>query len=108
MFVLAHLSDPHLAPLPTPRLMELAGKRVLGYVNWRRRRQLIHRREVLDGLVQDLKARAPDHVAVTGDLVNISLPADFAPAGVWLATLGRPHDVTVGPGNHDAYRSEEH
>jgi hypothetical protein len=26
MFTLAHLSDPHLAPLPAPRLSELAGK----------------------------------------------------------------------------------
>jgi 3',5'-cyclic AMP phosphodiesterase CpdA len=103
MFVLAHLSDPHNAPLPKPRLAELAGKRALGYVNWRRRRQLIHRPEVLDALVQDLKAQAPDHVAVTGDLVNISLATEFAPAAVWLAALGSPHDVTVVPGNHDAY-----
>jgi hypothetical protein len=27
MFLLAHLSDPHLAPLPRPRLLELVGKR---------------------------------------------------------------------------------
>ena len=33
-FTLAHLSDPHLPPLPKPRLIELAGKRALGYVNW--------------------------------------------------------------------------
>ena len=31
-FTLAHLSDPHLPPLPTPRLAELAGKRMLGYL----------------------------------------------------------------------------
>jgi 3',5'-cyclic AMP phosphodiesterase CpdA len=103
MFVLAHLSDPHLAPLPAPRLRELAGKRMLGYVNWRRRRHKIHRTEQTDMLVRDLKAQAPDHVAVTGDLVNIALETEFAQARAWLHGLGSPHDVTLVPGNHDAY-----
>jgi 3',5'-cyclic AMP phosphodiesterase CpdA len=103
MFVLAHLSDPHIAPLPTPRLVDLAGKRVLGYVNWRRKRRHIHRAERLDLLVRDLKAQTPDHVAVTGDLVNIALAAEFAQARTWLHGLGKPHDVTLVPGNHDAY-----
>ena len=39
-FTLAHLSDPHLAPLPQPRATELLGKRALGYVNWVRNRHL--------------------------------------------------------------------
>jgi len=103
MFVLAHLSDPHLGPLPRPRLSELAGKRALGFLNWHRRRAALHRGEVLDALVGDLKSFAPDHVAVTGDLVNISLEAEFAPARAWLDTLGSAADVTVVPGNHDAY-----
>jgi 3',5'-cyclic AMP phosphodiesterase CpdA len=103
MFVLAHLSDPHLAPLPVPRLRDLAGKRVLGYLNWRRGRHKVHRSEQVDMLVRDLKAQAPDHVAVTGDLVNIALEAEFAHARAWLHGLGAPHDVTMVPGNHDAY-----
>ena len=72
-FVLAHLSDPHLPPLPQPRLIELAGKRALGYLNWTRNRHKYHRREVLDVLVSDLQAQSPDHIAVTGDLVNLAL-----------------------------------
>lgn len=103
MFTLAHLSDPHLAPLPTPRLADLAGKRVLGWAHWRRTRHRIHRAEQLDLLVRDLAAQAPDHVAVTGDLVNIALAAEFTQARAWLQTLGQPHDVTLVPGNHDAY-----
>lgn len=103
MFVLAHLSDPHLAPLPAPHVRELLGKRVLGYVNWRHKRETIHRRERLDALVRDLKAQAPDHVAVTGDLVNIATAAEFAQAGAWLQALGSAHDVSLVPGNHDAY-----
>ena len=106
MFVLAHLSDPHLGPLPAPRLRELLGKRATGFINWRRKRHRIHRGDVLARIVADLKAQAPDHIAVTGDLVNISLPGEYPPALAWLASLGAPHDVTLVPGNHDIYVRE--
>ncbi|HEY4855512.1 MAG TPA: metallophosphoesterase [Xanthobacteraceae bacterium] len=102
-FVLAHLSDPHLAPLPQPRWPELMGKRMTGFLHWRRNRHRIHRTDVLAHVVSDLKANAPDHIAVTGDLVNISLAGEFAPARAWLESLGSPRDVTLVPGNHDAY-----
>jgi 3',5'-cyclic AMP phosphodiesterase CpdA len=103
MFVLAHLSDPHLAPLPAPRIGDLAGKRMLGYLHWRHRRHKIHRSEQVERLVRDLAAQAPDHIAVTGDLVNIAIEAEFAPARAFLQRLGAAHDVTLVPGNHDAY-----
>lgn len=102
MFTLGHLSDIHLAPLPRPAIHELLSKRALGYINWRHRRAL-HRREVLDRLVEDLLAQEPDHVAVTGDLVNIALPEEFRLARRWLDEIGGPQTVTVIPGNHDAY-----
>jgi len=102
-FTLAHFSDPHLPPLPKPRFRELAGKRVLGYLNWTRNRHKYYRREVLDALVGDLQAERPDHIAVTGDLVNLALPAEFASAQAWLRGVGAPDSVTAIPGNHDAY-----
>ena len=102
-FVLAHLSDPHLPPLPVLSLREFTGKRALGYLNWKRNRHAIHRREVLDMLVADLKAQHPDHIAITGDLVNLALEAEFAPARAWLQSVGTSDQVTVVPGNHDAY-----
>ena len=102
-FLLAHVSDPHLAPLPQPRLVELIGKRATGYVNWRRKRQAIHQAEVLARIVADLKAQAPDHIAVTGDLVNLALPREYQTARDWLDALGSPANVTLVPGNHDAY-----
>jgi 3',5'-cyclic AMP phosphodiesterase CpdA len=108
-FTLAHLSDPHLPPLPAPRLSDLAGKRALGYLNWTRNRKKFYRREVLDALVSDMQAQAPDHIAVTGDLVNLALEAEFAPARKWLESVGAPDRVTVVPGNHDAYvRATQH
>ena len=105
MFTLAHLSDPHLAPLPQPQWTELLGKRVTGYVNWQRRRQFIHRPEVLAAIVADMKAAAPDHIAVGGDLANIALPAEFTRGRDFLESLGAPADVSVVPGNHDIYVS---
>jgi 3',5'-cyclic AMP phosphodiesterase CpdA len=102
-FVLAHLSDPHLGPLPKPRWHELAGKRATGFINWRRKRHLIHRGDVLARIVADLKVQAPDHIAVTGDLTNISLAAEYPRARAWLDLLGPSQDVTLVPGNHDVY-----
>lgn len=102
-YVLAHLSDPHLAPLPQPSLSELLGKRATGYVNWTRNRHAFHVRSILDGLVADVKAQAPDHIAITGDLVNLSLEAEFQQAAEWLKSVGSPADVSLIAGNHDAY-----
>jgi 3',5'-cyclic AMP phosphodiesterase CpdA len=103
MFVLAHLSDPHLGPLPKARAADLASKRLLGYINWQRSRRSIHREDILDAVTQDVLAQSPDHIAVTGDLVNIALAAEFTQARTWLGRLGSPRDVTLVPGNHDAY-----
>jgi 3',5'-cyclic AMP phosphodiesterase CpdA len=103
VFVLAHLSDPHLAPLPRPRIAELASKRLSGYLNWIRKRRAIHRSDALAAIMRDLAQAGADHVAVTGDLVNIALPAEFETARRWLETLGPPADVSLVPGNHDAY-----
>ena len=102
-FTLAHLSDPHLPPLPEARLRDLLGKRALGYLNWTRNRHRYQRREVLDALVSDMQTQAPDHIAITGDLVNLALEAEFAPSRAWLESVGGPERVTVIPGNHDAY-----
>jgi 3',5'-cyclic AMP phosphodiesterase CpdA len=101
MFALAHLSDLHLAL--APNATELMGKRGLGFINWQRKRKYIHRADVLDAITRDLKARSTDHIAITGDLVNFSLPGEYAWATRWLETIGRPNDVTVVPGNHDVY-----
>jgi 3',5'-cyclic AMP phosphodiesterase CpdA len=103
MFTLAHLSDPHLAPLPEPRWSELVGKRVTGYINWQRKRRFIHDPAVLAAIVQDLKAQRPDHVAVTGDIANIALPQEFTRGRDWLESLGAARDVSFVPGNHDVY-----
>jgi 3',5'-cyclic AMP phosphodiesterase CpdA len=103
MFRLAHLSDVHLGPLPDIGYGQLVSKRALGYVNWQRNRRRFLHDTVIEAIVVDMKANAPDHVAVTGDLVNLALDQEIELARLWLQTLGEPHDVSVVPGNHDAY-----
>lgn len=102
-FTIAHLSDPHLGPMPALRLRDLTTKRALGYVNWKRGRERLNDMGMLKRLVADLLSQKPDHVAMTGDVVNIGLPAEFPPAAAWMHTLGSPADVSFTPGNHDAY-----
>jgi 3',5'-cyclic AMP phosphodiesterase CpdA len=101
-FRLAHLSDAHIGPLPSPRMRDLLGKRLTGYLNWHRRSR-IHNMDVLAKIVADIHAQKPDHVAMTGDILNIGLPAEFPFASAWLETLGASQEVSFVPGNHDAY-----
>ena len=87
------------------RVRPLLNKRVFGWLSWRARRGSIHRTEVLEALLEDLAATAPDQIAITGDLTNISLEEEFVAALDWLRRIGDPQHVTAIPGNHDAYVS---
>lgn len=102
---IAHLSDMHLGPITGFEPRYWNAKRALGFVNWRRKRSGAFRRDTLDRLVADMQAQSPDHIAVTGDLINIGLPAEMEMAARWLATVGPPDRVAVIPGNHDIYTS---
>ena len=102
-FVLAHLSDPHLTSLRGVRPWSLCNKRILGYLSWRAGRRREHRPEVLEALVADLRRHHFDHLAITGDLTQLGLSAEFRQARHWLEELGPADRVSVVPGNHDAY-----
>jgi 3',5'-cyclic AMP phosphodiesterase CpdA len=99
----AQLSDPHLSSLEDVQWRDLASKRLLGYLSWRKRRRAEHRIEVLESMQRDLQQTAPEHLVITGDLTHIGLPGEFRQARDWLESLGAPAEVTVIPGNHDAY-----
>ncbi|MBU1175029.1 MAG: metallophosphoesterase [Alphaproteobacteria bacterium] len=103
MIRLAHLSDIHLGPLPPVRPGEMMNKRVTGFLNWQLSRRRSLRRDTLGGLVAHLKSMNPSLIAVSGDLVNLGVRAEFDMTAAWLATLGPPAQVAVIPGNHDAY-----
>lgn len=100
--VLAHLSDPHLPLAAGVALREVLNKRMLSLLSWRLNRHRRHLWAVLDPLVADLRAHAPEAIAVTGDLTNLGLDDEYRRARAWLDTLGDASQVMVIPGNHDA------
>ncbi len=102
-FRLAHLSDPHIGPVPRPQWRELMGKRLTGYWNWKRSRHSIHNMPMLEAIINDIKTQNLDHIALTGDLVNIGLPAEFATAESIITRIAKPQNLSLIPGNHDAY-----
>lgn len=103
MFSVGHISDLHSTPVAPTNPTQLLNKRFFGWLSWQLRRRKIHRPQVLEALIEDLGDTAPDHLLVTGDLTNISLEREFTAARVWLDRLGSPRDVSLVPGNHDAY-----
>jgi 3',5'-cyclic AMP phosphodiesterase CpdA len=104
MFRLAHVTDPHFRGFAGARPADFFGKRALGTLNIVVRRRRKHRMELLEAMREDLKARTFDHLALTGDLANVSLRAEWEAALRWLASYGAPAEaVTIIPGNHDTY-----
>jgi 3',5'-cyclic AMP phosphodiesterase CpdA len=103
MFRLAHISDIHLGPLPRVTLAELASKRITGYVNWHRNRRKHLFGNTLENVLTGIRLSAPDHVAITGDLVNLATRTEIEVARLWLETHFDPMKTTLVPGNHDAY-----
>lgn len=108
MFRLAHFSDPHLTPPPGALApADLFSKRALSRFAWRRKRAQ-HDPATLAALTADVAAYGPDHLAVTGDLMNFATDAEAAQARAWLSGLGGPEQVTLSPGNHDALVGRGH
>lgn len=104
MFTLAHLSDLHLGPLPKGAARRhFALKRTLGVFNWRVNRHRLHSPAVALAIAADIQAAGPDHVALTGDIVNVAAHDEFPAAALWLHAFGKPGWISFVPGNHDTY-----
>lgn len=103
----AHISDLHALDLEGVSLWSFFNKRFAGYVNLLRKRRKAHPVQLLDALCADLNQQPLDHVVVTGDLSNLSLPSELVRARRSLDALKLgPRGVTVIPGNHDVYVRE--
>jgi 3',5'-cyclic AMP phosphodiesterase CpdA len=104
IFSLAHFSDVHLGPLPKGALLhQPAMKKFIGALSWKLTRQRLHLPEIAAALRADISAAKPDHIAFTGDLLNISAHQEFERGVEWVRQLGSGDLVSYTPGNHDAY-----
>lgn len=102
---IAHLSDLHLLALEGAVPFRLFNKRLTGYVNIRLHRGAAHRPWAVHAAAEAIRAMAVDHVVVTGDVSNLALEGEFELVRQLLeGGLGLgPENVSLVPGNHDAY-----
>ncbi|HVZ87559.1 MAG TPA: metallophosphoesterase [Polyangia bacterium] len=107
MFRLAHVTDPHFRGFRQARPFDFIGKRAIGLANLAVNRMRKHKMELLDEMGRDVRAQAPDHLALTGDLSNVALAGEWLTALAWIEATGLPPQaLSVIPGNHDAYVPE--
>ncbi|NUP12009.1 MAG: metallophosphoesterase [Polyangiaceae bacterium] len=101
----AHFSDLHLLDLTGAVPRRLFNKRFTGYMNLRLRRGHIHKPEPVRLGARSLRELGVDHVVVTGDVSNLSLEKEFdLVRELFESDMGfSPDQISVVPGNHDAY-----
>jgi 3',5'-cyclic AMP phosphodiesterase CpdA len=104
---LAHCSDLHLLSHDGVRWLQLMNKRWIGAANLMTNRSRHYHVAAFEQMVDDLNAQGIDHVLCTGDVTNLALEKEFVFARERFDRLaGGPDNVTVIPGNHDAYVAE--
>jgi 3',5'-cyclic AMP phosphodiesterase CpdA len=104
---LAHCSDLHLLSHDGARWLDLANKRWIGAMNLLSNRSRHYHVDAFDQMVDDMNAQGIEHVLCTGDVTNLALEQEFRFARAKFDRLaGGPDNVTVIPGNHDAYVAE--
>ena len=101
----AHFSDLHLLDLTGAVPGRLFNKRFTGWVNLRLHREHKHKPEPVRLGAQSLRGLGIDHVVVTGDVSNLALEREFDLAReLFEHDMGlSPDQISVVPGNHDAY-----
>jgi len=104
---LAHCSDLHLLSIDGTRILELMNKRWIGRINLISNRSRHYHVDAFDDMVADLNAQGIDHVLCTGDVTNLALRREFEFArGKFDGLTHGTRNITVIPGNHDAYVAE--
>jgi 3',5'-cyclic AMP phosphodiesterase CpdA len=102
-FVLGHFSDVHLGPVQIRDVFaEFSAKRLLGGLSWANRRGH-HRPAIANALRSDVLSQTPDHIAFTGDLVNLASRGEMVRGLKWLKDFGDNEQLSFVPGNHDDY-----
>jgi 3',5'-cyclic AMP phosphodiesterase CpdA len=104
---LAHCSDLHLLSHDGAGWLKLANKRWIGAANLLTNRSRHYHVAAFEQMIADFAEAKIDHVLCTGDVTNLALAQEFEFARGLFERIGLgPHDVTVIPGNHDAYVAE--
>lgn len=103
-FFAAHITDIHY-PVPSSfRLRDLATKRITGAINLLVSSRRSFRPYLLTSLLAQLKRMKVSHLLITGDLVNLAYSEEYVRVRAHLEKSGfQPHQVSIVPGNHDAY-----
>ena len=78
MFLLAHVTDPHFRGFAGAGPTDFLNKRALGTLNLLLNRTRKHKMQLLEELRLDMRAQAPDHLALTGDFANVALDGRVA------------------------------
>ncbi len=103
MLRIAHISDLHVLELKGTPWTRFANKRITGLANLAGARRNSHPVQIARALAGAIKAADIDHVLLTGDVTNLSLPSEFRAARAVVEAIGSPEFVTLVPGNHDVY-----
>ncbi len=72
-------------------------------MNWRRNRRKHLFGTALEEIIEEMAETELDHVAITGDLVNLATSTEIETVTQWLDVNFLPERTTLVPGNHDAY-----
>src|SRR5262249_30043214 len=107
---IAHLSDLHLLSLEGAVPFRLFNKRFTGYLNLRFHRNSVHKPFAVTAAARAIRRLGTEHGVITGDVPNVALEKESELARSFLADdLGLPAEqVSIVPGNHDAYTAGAH
>lgn len=104
---IAHLSDVHLLD-PRPVRGGSRYQLATGFVSLSRPLDVRARARKLERALRAAKAAGADHVVVSGDLTEVGSDAEFEHLAEVLDRCDiDPDELTLVPGNHDAYTSRD-
>ena len=89
--------------MPKIAWRHLLNKRLTGYINLNFNRKYCFNRNFLDRVIISLLQQKPNHLVISGDIVNLGTFEEFINAKIWLKNLSKKVPISISLGNHDAY-----
>eukprot|EP00164_Ancoracysta_twista_P005674 GFYU01007789.1.p1 GENE.GFYU01007789.1~~GFYU01007789.1.p1 ORF type:complete len:361 (-),score=70.44 GFYU01007789.1:129-1211(-) len=115
IFRLAHMSDVHVlggVSITNTSWRQIMGKRITGLLNiYFKRGPKKHPPHVFEAALNDATQLSCDHIALTGDVTNLSLDREFKAARElitrWQVSAENAPRLSIIPGNHDIYTEDQ-